>query len=176
MTATVILGAVDESVVILIAALCTAVGALAAAGVRFWMDRIKRETLRKEIIATRTTAEAEAQKIIAQAEAQAKSEFIRRREQFDSETERTRQELREEEKRLSKREDIIDQKLETVNSKERLVEAGERAVGEREKALVNKDRQLNELIAQQKNQLLKVANLSMEEARNLLLGLSLIHI
>jgi len=170
MTATAMLGAVSEWVVILIGLLCVGAGALAAAGVRFWMDKIKRETLRKEVVATRTTAEAEAQKIVAQAEAQAKSEFIRRREEFGTESERTRTELREQEKRLSKREDIVDQKLETLNSKERMVEAGERAISEREKALAGKDRHLNELIAQQKSQLLKVANLSMEEARNLLLG------
>jgi len=142
-----------------------------AGGVLTWLfNRSKRAASEKELAAARAAAEADGQKIIAQAEAQAKSEFIQRREQFDKETAATREELRSEEKRLAKRESIIDQKLETVHSKERMLEASERAVAEREKALASKDRQLNELIAQQKGQLLKVANLSLEEAKQTLLA------
>jgi len=134
------------------------------------LERGRRDAAQKELNAQRAAAEAEAQKVIAQAQAQARSEFLDMRKQFDTETESTRRELRSEEKRLAKREDMIDQKLETLHSKERLVDAGEKAVAEREKGLVAKDRQLNELIGQQKSQLLKVANLSMAEARNILLG------
>ncbi|HQL72614.1 MAG TPA: ribonuclease Y [Phycisphaerae bacterium] len=134
------------------------------------IERARRSGVEAEIAATKTAADAEAQKIIAQAEAKAKSEFISRREEFDNETEATRKELRTEEKRLSKREDMIDQKLETLNSKERMLEAAQRAVAEKEKGLASKDRQLNELIAQQKTQLLKVANLSADEAKTLLLS------
>ena len=131
--------------------------------------RARRETLQKEIAATRAAAEAEAQKLVAQAQAEAKTAYLTNRERFDAETESTRKELREEEKRLSKREDLIDQKLETLNTKDRMVDAAERAVGEREKSLAEKDRHLNELIAQQKSQLLKVANLSVEEAKDILM-------
>jgi len=142
----------------------------AGGGIMAWIQRSKRAAAEKELAAARAAAEADGQKILAQAEAQAKSEFIRRREQFDQETAEARRELREEEKRISKRESIIDQKLETLNAKERMLEAAERAVNEREKGLAAKDRQYNELIAQQKSQLLKVANLSMEEAKAILLS------
>jgi ribonuclease Y len=145
-------------------------GGLLGAGVKWMMERAKRATVEQELAAKKAAAEAEAQKTIAQAEAQVKTEFIRRRDQFDKETESTRQELRSEEKRISKREDMIDQKLETLNAKERTLEAAEKGVIEREKALASKDRQLNELIGQQKSQLLKVANLTTEEAKELLLG------
>jgi len=134
------------------------------------LDKIRRVKTEKELATLRLAAEAEAQKIIAQAESQAKTEFIKNREKFDAETETKRDELRTEEKRLSKREDIVDQKLETLNTKERMLDAAENALSEREKALAAKDRHLNEVIAQQKSQLLKVANLSMEEAKNLLLA------
>jgi ribonuclease Y len=134
------------------------------------VQRSKSSQIKAELEAERAAARAEAQKIIAQAEAQAKSEFIRRREKFDADTEATRQELRTEEKRVAKREDLIDQKLETLNTKERMLETAEHAVAEREKGLVAKDKQYNELIAQQKTQLLKMANLSMDEARTMLLS------
>ena len=134
------------------------------------LARSRRAAAENEIATARRAAEAEAQKITAQAEAEAKSKLIDLRKEFDRETETTRQENRREEKRLAKREDAVDQKLETLNTKERLLDAAEKAVHEKEKALAGKDRQLNEIIAQQKNQLLKVANLSQEDAKNLLLG------
>jgi ribonuclease Y len=134
------------------------------------LGNTKNRTIEAELSARRAAAESEAQKIVAQAEAQAKSDILRLRQKQDAETESMRQDLRAEEKRLAKREDLIDQKLETINSKERMVDVAEKAVVEREKALAAKDRQLNDLIAQQKTQLLKVANLSMEEARTLLLS------
>jgi len=133
------------------------------------LERARRSGVEKEIAAMKAAAQAEAQKIVAQAEARAKNELIRLREQFDKESEAARRELREEEKRLSKREDMIDRKLETINSKERMVEAAERAVAEREKSLAEKDRHLSELIAQQKTQLMKIANLTQQQAEQMLL-------
>ena len=138
---------------------------IATATAMWFLQKTRRAQYDKELAAQRAAAEAEAQKIVAQAEAKAKTEFIARREQFDRETDETRKELRAEEKRLAKREDLVDQKLDTLNTKERMLEAAQRAVAEKEKSLANKDRQLNELIAQQKTQLLKVANLTLEDAR-----------
>ena len=137
--------------------------------VRVLLEHLKRDSLDKELQADKNAARAEGGKIVAQAEAQAKSELISHREQFGAETESTRKELRAEEKRLGKRADLIDQKLETLQSKERMIEAAEKGIHERERALANKDRQLNELIGQQKSQLLKVANLTIEEARKAIL-------
>ena len=133
------------------------------------LERSRRGVAEQELAARRSAAESEAQKLIAQAEARAKTEFIDRRKQFDAETEASRQELRAEEKRIGKRGDLLDQKLETVNTKERMLEAADKAVAEREKGLAAKDRHLNELIGQQRSQLLKVANLPMEEARRIVL-------
>ena len=154
---------------IMLIVLALLAGGAVVAGARMLADRAKRTTLEQEIAAIKTAAQAEAQKITAQAQAEAKSEFLRRREKFDADTETTRQQLREEEKRLAKREDLVDQKMETLNTKERVLDATEKAVAEKEKALAAKDRQFDDLIAQQKSLLLKVANLSMEEARSLLL-------
>ena len=130
------------------------------------IERSRRAITQKEIAAGKATAEAEAQKIIAQAEAEAQRAFVKKREQFDRDTGSTRKELRNEEKRISKREDTIDQKVENLATKERLLVTGEKALVEREKGLVSKDRQINEIIDQQKTQLLKVANLSMDQARD----------
>ena len=140
-------------------------GVLGAAGVMTWFERSKRAQTEKELQAKHRAAEAEGEKIIAQAEVKAQTEIVRVREQFEKDTSGTRKQLRGEERRLAKREDTVDQKLETLGAKERMAEAAERGIVEREKSLADKDRHLNELIAQQKSQLLKVANLSLDEAR-----------
>ena len=146
------------------------VGFLVAAAALWALQHRRRGRIEQENETLRRAAQAEADKIVAQAEAEAKSQFIKRREEFDADTKSSRRDLRDEEKRLSKREDLVDQKLETLNTKERTLETAQKAVVEKEKALAGKDRQLNEVIAHQKSQLLKVANLSMEEARRLLLS------
>ena len=145
-------------------------GAAAALGYKVISERARKARLDQELASLRGAAEADAKRILAQAEVQTKTEFIRLRQQFDKETESTRQELRAEEKRLAKREDLLDQKGDTLNNKERLLDANEKAVAEKEKALAAKDRQITELVAQQKAQLLKVANLSMDDARALLMS------
>ena len=152
------------------AGLTLGIGVLVGVFVMLLIQYTKRQTLEKELAAHKAISESEAQKIIAQAEAKAKSEFISQREKFDSDTETTRMELRTEEKRIAKREDLIDQKLETVHSKEKMLAAAYRAVHEREQSLVEKDRHLNDLVAQQKTQLMKVANLSAEEAKGIVLS------
>ncbi|MBL7132638.1 MAG: ribonuclease Y [Phycisphaerae bacterium] len=133
------------------------------------LERTRRSAARKEFEAAKAAAEAHAQKIVAQAEAEAKSQFLQRREAFDSKTENARNELREEEKRVAKRADSVDQKLETLATKERRLDAAQNGLKEREKSLVTKDKQFNELIAQQKTQLLKVAHMSKEQAREILM-------
>lgn len=137
---------------------------------KMWMEATRRAAAEQQLAADKAAAQAESQKIIAQAEAQAKTEFIKRREQFDAETAKGREDLRQEERRLAKREDLLDQKLETINSKERVLDTAEKALAEREKSVAARDRQLGELVEQQKAQLLRIGNLSMDEAREMLLG------
>jgi len=152
-------------------ALIGAVAIIAAmVGVMVLRDFLRRSALRKETGMIRTAAEAEGAKIIAEAKSTAEQEFIDRRERFDSQTEATRRDLREEEKRLAKREDLNDQKIETLHAKEKMVENAQNALNEREQALTKKDKQLSDTIAQQKQQLLKVAAMTQEEAQAILLA------
>lgn len=152
-----------------LAALALIAGFAAATGIFLALRARQRQQVQAEAAKALEAASAEAKNILRQAEIDSKAEYIQRREQFDKDTEETRQSLREEERRLGKREDLIDQKLETITSKERAVEVAERSVAEKEKGLAAKDRQLNEVIAQQRAQLLKVARLTAEEAKAMLL-------
>ncbi len=169
MSAYLALAQTDPATVVLIGFGGMVVGFAMGFGLKILIERSRRTTLEKELAAARAAAEAEAEKIVARAEADAKSEFLARRQQFDAETEETRKELRDEERRLGKREDLLDQKLETLNSKERQIEATDKANQEREKSLAAKDRQISDVLDQQKRELLKIGQMSTEQARETVL-------
>ncbi|MBI5723758.1 MAG: ribonuclease Y [Planctomycetes bacterium] len=155
---------------VLAAVVGAVVGVLVGLAIKASQVRAHKARMDEEQDSLKAKAVDEARQIVAQAQLDAKAEFIKSRERFEIETDATRRELKDDEKRLAKREDMTDQKLETLNIKERQIDAADRAIIEREKGLAAKDRQLNEIIAQQKSQLLKVANMSTEEAKNLLLA------
>jgi ribonuclease Y len=152
------------------AAIGLAAGVAVVLAVHLFLARIRKSVVQKEAQVRLDAAETEAKRIKAQAEAEAKTEFIRRREQFDHETQAARTELREEEKRLSKRGDLLDQKIEDLTGKEKTLETAQKALAEREHGLAAKDQQITAVIAQQKAQLLKVANMTVEEAKAQLLA------
>jgi len=114
-------------------------------------------------------AKREAENIIKSAQIEAAAEVIKKREEFTRETNQTRVELRETENRLSKREDTLNRQTELIQQQEKGLKEQEQEVDRRLRNLELKDKQLSVLIAQQKNQLLKITAMDIEEARELLL-------
>jgi len=149
---------------------CAAVGAGVCWGILHLLGASRRTTARRAAEAILEEARREATAITKDAEVQAKAEYIRRQEQFEEETAETRKELKELEKRLSRREDGIDRKLEVLNTKERNLNSQEHALTEREKALRVKEKRVDETLVEQRDRLLKIAGMGMEEAKALLLA------
>jgi len=114
-------------------------------------------------------AKREAENIIKSAQIEAAAEAIKKKEQFTAEANQIRAELRENEMRLSKREDALDRQTELLQKQEQALKKEEQDVERRLRNTELKDKQLSVLIAQQKNQLLKITAMDVEEARQLLL-------
>ncbi|MBM4017469.1 MAG: ribonuclease Y [Planctomycetes bacterium] len=114
-------------------------------------------------------AQSQADAVVKEARVTAKEEAIRAREAFDKETARTREELRERERVVAKREDGIEAKMETLLRKEKAVEAAERRAADVEKSLRAKHADLDQKIADEKRTLFKIANLDAGQARQMLL-------
>jgi ribonuclease Y len=123
------------------------------------------EDLRRQI----DGAKREAENIIKTAQIEAAAEAMKKREEFTAEANQTRAELRENETRLSKREDVLERQTELLQQQEKAVKQQEQELDRRLRNTELKDKQLTTLIAQQKNQLLKITGMDMEEARQLLL-------
>ncbi len=115
-------------------------------------------------------AKREAETIRKEADLTSKEESLRRKEAVDREIDAARKEIRDQERRLDKRGDLLDQKLEHINRKEREFESVQRFLAEQQEDLSRKNAEVKQILADQKDQLHRLARLGPEEARDLLLG------
>jgi ribonuclease Y len=133
------------------------------------ITRAKAKTFKQDIQRQIDGAKREAENIIRSAQIDAAAENIKKKEQFAAETNQIRAELHELEMRLSKREDALDRQAEFLQQQEKVLKQQEKEVERRLHNIDNKEKQLSVLTAQQKNQLLKIAAMGVEEAKELLL-------
>jgi len=124
--------------------------------------RIQSEQLRDNTL-------KEAQNRAKEIELAARQEQLRSKEAFDKETEASRKEFKDQELRLTKREDTLERKLDTLSVKERHLDGLESRVEKREKAVTVKEQELETILREQRERLLQVSGLSMDQARELLL-------
>jgi ribonuclease Y len=116
-----------------------------------------------------TQARHDAEALQKEAKVSAKEEALRVREAFDKQTAQTREELRERERLVTKREDALEAKMETLTRKEKTVEANEKRVADIEKNLKTKQADLDRMVADEKRQLFKISGLGPNEAKAMLL-------
>ena len=133
------------------------------------ITRAEAKTFEQDIQRQIEGAKREAENIIRSAQIDAAAENIKKKEQFAAETNQIRAELHELEMRLSKREDALDRQAEFLQQQEKVLKQQGKEVEKRLHNIDNKEKQLSILTAQQKNQLLKIAAMDVEEAKELLL-------
>ena len=92
-------------------------------------------------------ANVEADTIRRQGELAAKEEVLKRREDFEAEIDRVRRDFREQERRLDKRADILDQKLELINKKEIEFEVLGRSLAEQQEELRQRQAEVKQALA-----------------------------
>ncbi len=109
----------------------------------------------------KTTADQE----IKSAKLEARSERERMLDAFGKETAGTRKELKEIEKRVTKREDNLDSKLDTLATKERHLEKSEDELRARKAKLGEVEERIDELFARRQEELLRVSGMSRDEAK-----------
>jgi len=144
-------------------------GVCLAAIVYQMVSRARSKTFEQDMQRQIEGAKREAENIIKSAQIDAAAETIKKKEQFTNETNQVRAELRETEVRLSKREDILARQTEQLQQQEKGLKQQEKEVERRLHNMSSKEKQLSGLLAQQKNQLLKITAMSVEDAKDLLL-------
>jgi len=144
-------------------------GVCLAAVVFQMISRARSKTVEQDIERQLEGAKREAENIVKSARIDAAEERIKKKEQFTAEANQIRVELRESESRLSKREDTIDKQTELLQQQERTVSQQSKEIDKRFQKVTVKEKEVTTLLGQQKNQLLKITAMGVEDAKELLL-------
>lgn len=144
-------------------------GGCIVAFVHQMISRAKAKTLEQNLQQQMDAAKKEAKNIIKSAQIDAAAEAFKKKEEFTNESNKVRAELHEIEMRLSKHEDALDRQADVVRQREKAVEGQEQETKRKLHDVDLKEKQLTALLAQQKNQLLKITAMDIEEAKKLLL-------
>lgn len=151
-----------------------AVGVLLGAGLGMVLLRVLTgQTLNRakaEADRLRELAETEARTVAKQIEVEAQERLLAEREAFDSEMKKERAEVREEERRLSKREDQVEQRREKLEQRESQLDQRLSKLEERETKFAAREDALESIIQKKKNELLRITELSEQEAKQELLS------
>ena len=161
--------AMGNGLAIAIGVVALVIGAVVMFVYRKATDATKGKNLKQQIDSQIEAAKLEAEKLVKSAQLEASEEVLKRRQEFNAELNQSRNELREAERRLTKREDTLDRMNEQLQQRENSVKSQRDEVQKKIQGLDAKDKQLTLLLAQEKNTLLKVANMSVEDAKQLLL-------
>ncbi|MGQ9660951.1 MAG: ribonuclease Y [Kiritimatiellia bacterium] len=131
----------------------------------------KRRGRSREMEATRLLEEArkESAAIRREAEVQAKAEVLKAVEEFEKSTKAKRKELDLLEERLTQREATLEKKVAMLEKKEHTLDEKITAVEKKEAELKKSQEELDKLIQQERDQLQRLAQMSQEEAKNILL-------
>lgn len=114
-------------------------------------------------------AEKYAEELRRRAELDAKDELFRRKEKLDQELEKTRVDLRNQERALDKRESSLNELEGNLKKRERMVEQQQQKIAERAKTLDNRERELERMLQEEQEELYKISGLSKAEAEARLL-------
>ena len=157
--------AVSETVTAISAALALIVGL----GIGLVIERISRGAAyqrRDEII---EQARQEAENVKKSQELEAKEELIGRREAVEKELNSAREEQREQERRLDRRETTLGELQQDINKKERMIEGVQTKLADRQKQMDTREAELEQVLREERDQLFQISGLSPDAAQDKLL-------
>ncbi|MBM4331444.1 MAG: ribonuclease Y [Deltaproteobacteria bacterium] len=116
-------------------------------------------------------AKKKAEAVRKEAEIQAKDHFFRARSEFEAEAKERRQELHNMEKRLLQKEENLEKRVDLLDQKEASLSKREKAFSQLEKTLGEKEKKYSAMLEEQRQMLERIAGVSAEEAKELLMKL-----
>ena len=115
-------------------------------------------------------AKKESERLRKETELEGKDVIYRLRQDFEAQTKQRREELVNLEKRLVLKEDNIDRRMVLLEKKEKELDSRFEALRVNEEALKVRDKQLIALVNEEKERLQKISNLTIDEAKKVLLA------
>jgi ribonuclease Y len=149
----------------------------AGAGLTFLIVFLRRGASEQKLKAATEGAKAivedakrNAEALRKEAELNAKDQLFKMRQEFEKETRDRREEIANLEKRMGQRESNLDRRLDLLEKKERDLEDKSKNLKTQEDSLRSKNDELGRVLAEEKDRLHKISNMSPEEAKVLLLS------
>jgi len=145
------------------------IGLLAGVGIGYFLNRLILGTAyrgRDEIL---KEAGREADTLRKSRELEIKEELLKRREGLEKELGTAREALRDDERKLVKRETQLEEEQENLRKRERMIETAQNRLAEKGKAVEIREKELEKLVKQEQEELYKISGLSRPEATERLL-------
>jgi ribonuclease Y len=114
-------------------------------------------------------AEVEAGNLRRAQELAAKEELFKHRESMERELQKSRDDLRELERKLDRREIVINEQQDDIGKKERMLELTQHKLTDRSKALEVREREVERVLQEEQEQLFKISGLDKSAATGMLL-------
>ncbi|HUU44385.1 MAG TPA: ribonuclease Y [Acidobacteriota bacterium] len=126
---------------------------------------------RADEVAAQIVRDAEKEAEIKKKEAllEAKDEWYKQKVNFERELQVKRSEFQKTEKRLTEREEALNRKVDVLQTKDRDLQNRDKALSTKERALRGREGELERLIADQNKQLERIAGMTTDEAKQLLM-------
>ena len=150
-------------------AIAAAIGLAVGIGIGFLLDRLRQGGAYRSSEEIMKQAEREAENYRKAQELEGKEELLKRREELDRENNEAREELRETERRVEKRESALDELQEDFRKKERMLESTQTKLADRTKVLDVKEAEVERVLKEEQEQLYKISGLEADTAREMLL-------
>ena len=145
------------------------IGLVAGVAVGYVLNRLILGTAyrgRDEIL---KEAGREADNLRKSRELESKEDLLKRREALEKELGVSREALRDDERKLVRRETQLEEEQENLRKRERMIETSQNRLAEKGKAVEIRERELEKLIKQEQEELYKISGLSKPEATERLL-------
>ncbi|MHC5119090.1 MAG: ribonuclease Y [Planctomycetota bacterium] len=134
------------------------------------VNKSRAKSLQEEIETRVDTAKKQAETIVKEARLDAASEVMKKREAFSAEVNAKENEFRQKEMSLNQKTDTLQRQQDKVKQQEKQFNNKERELDRQINTYNNRNKELANVMVQQKNQLLKITSLDMEQAREMLLS------
>lgn len=154
---------------IIIAIAGLAVGIAVGYLIRVMMGRMSASSNEAQAKQVLENARRSAESIVKESEIQAKAEVIKAREEFEKSTDGRKKEIAAAEERLAQRELNLDRKVALIDKKEKAIEEKNTELEQKSVQLEKDKAEVQKLAAEEREKLQKIAGMSQDEAKKLLL-------
>ena len=143
----------------------TLVSALVGLAAGWLLERLIRGAAYQQRDQILAQAQADAETLRKSQDLAAKEDLLKRREALERELGEVRDELRDQERRLDRRDTLLTEQQQDMTKKERMVESNQKKLAEKLEQADARDAELQQTLRQQQDQLFRISGMTSDQAR-----------